>query len=153
MSYVNIDKEVIKLFGGVKAIIYEEVSSLAQQEGYCFASYQYMADDLGMSRETVRRNIQELIKAGAIIDLKSNPRNTPLHLSINKAYLKKALTILKKSTPDTLKKDKLYLNSGKLSIKSSLISKEKKRKTKKKTKSINKKSLKHLYNSLIGDNK
>ena len=69
-------KPVIKLFGGVKAIIYEEVRSLSKQEGHCFASYQYIADDLGMSRETIRRNIQELIKAGAIKDLKTNPRNT-----------------------------------------------------------------------------
>jgi hypothetical protein len=68
-SYYAIIPASVRYDANLKAnskLLYGEITSLANQKGYCYASNQYFADLYGVSKETASRWVKQLIKHGHI---------------------------------------------------------------------------------------
>ncbi len=69
---------ILKRFGLYAAAVYGRIWRYEQgSQGCCNAGQNTIADELGISRATVNRKIQDLIKAGYLIDLTPNRKNKP----------------------------------------------------------------------------
>ena len=64
--------------GLVPAAVFGRIWRYCQlRDGVCYASLETLASGLGLNKATVQRNAEKLVKAGYLIDMTPNLRNTP----------------------------------------------------------------------------
>jgi len=83
---------------GDAKLLYGEITSLANKEGYCFASNAYFARVFGVEQRTVTRWVKALIKAGhvhsEVIKEKANQRRLyPLTRTLSRLQTKLSIGV------------------------------------------------------------
>ena len=86
-TYCQLMHDANKVLGLVKGAIYSEIYRLAHlDKGYCCASHETIALNLGVHVSTVDRNIPHLIKDGYLKDLTPDRKNKTHHASSEQVY-------------------------------------------------------------------
>ena len=121
-AVIPADVRYSKALKPMAKLLYGEISSLCNQEGYCWASNKYFADLYELSVENVSRLIKSLIKEGfiesKIYKSKGNTRhltlltkqsrpidqkvNTPIDQKVNSIYNNKSINNKKNKPPTKL---------------------------------------------------
>jgi DNA-binding MarR family transcriptional regulator len=121
-AVIPADVRYSKALKPMAKLLYGEISSLCNQEGYCWASNKYFADLYELSVENVSRLIKSLIKEGfiesKIYKSKGNTRhltlltkqsrpidqkvNTPIDQKVNSIYNSKSINNKKNNPPTKL---------------------------------------------------
>lgn len=86
-KYTPLFDDIVKDFGIVGAAVYGYVWRQCQKEkGVCGASFQTIADDLGLGRITVINHMKRLVEAGQIVDTTPHYDRKPHEYLVQEMY-------------------------------------------------------------------